>query len=244
MILKHFIDALIYSGLGGSPSGHSDSSTRISTPAETKFGMGGSVGGISSDVDMKSGGGNGGGANPRSPLSLAHHHHAAAAAFDYGRAMMGSHAAVTAGLGVGSSVGTSVAANSTNTNGELNGSGGLRISTNENGLNNDQQLLSPVHDQQQAAAVAHQQAVAAAVAAQHHQHPHQQQQQQVAQQGMSENVRALFCLYFVLLFVSVFNSFSISPVNFNITIINTSCNEQLTIVVLILVCSKDVMFIF
>ena len=206
MILKH--NALIYSGLGGSPSGHSDSSTRISTPAETKFGMGGSVGGISSasDVDMKLGGGNGGGANPRSPLSLAHHHHAAAAAFDYGRAMMGSHAAVTAGLGVGSSVGT-VAANST-TNGELNG-GGLRITTTENGLNNDQQLLSPVHDQQQqAAAVAHQQAVAAAVAAQHHQHPHQQQQQQVAQQGMSENVRALlslFCLaFYMLLFFHIY----------------------------------------
>ena len=101
-------------------------------------------------------------------------------------------------MGVGSSSGT-VAANS---NGEMNGNG-LRITTasNENGLNNDQQLLSPVHDQQQAAAVAHQQAVAAAVAAQHHQHPHQQQQQ-VAQQGMSENVRALlslFCLAFVCL---------------------------------------------
>ena len=202
--LKHLINALIYSGLGGSPSGHSDSSTRISTPAETKFSMGGSIGGISSaaDVDMKSGGGNGSGTDPRSPLSLAHHHHAAAAAFNYERAMMGSHAAVTAGLGVGSSAGT-VAANSTNTNGELNG-GVLRITTanNENGLNNDQQLLSPAHDQQQAAAVAHQQAVAAAVAAQHHQHPHQQQQQ-VAQQGMSENVRALlslFCLAFVCLF--------------------------------------------
>jgi hypothetical protein len=151
---------------------------------ETKFGMSGGTGGISSasDVDMKSGGGSGSGANPRSPLSLAHHHHAISA-FNYERAMMGSHAAVSAGLGVGSSSGT-VAANS---NGEMNGNG-LRITTasNENGLNNDQQLLSPVHDQQQAAAVAHQQAVAAAVAAQHHQHPHQQQQQ-VAQQGMSEN---------------------------------------------------------
>merc|ERR1711981_1084587 len=120
-------------GLGGSPSGHSDSSTRISTPAETKFGMSAGVGGLSSgsDVDMKSGGGgNGSGANPRSPLSLAHHHHAAAAAFNYERAMMGSHAAVTVGLGVGSSSGT-VTANSANTNGELNG-GGLRITTANN----------------------------------------------------------------------------------------------------------------
>ena len=195
--LKHFVDALIYAGLGGSPSGHSDSSTRISTPAESKFGMSGSGGGISSDSDMKSGVGNGGGNNPRSPLSLAHHHQAAANAAFYERAMMGSHAAVSAGLGVGSSSGTVTAANSSNTNGDVNG--GLRITTanNENGLNNDQQLLSPVHDQQQAAAVAHQQAVAAL--AQHHQHPHQQQQQ-VAQQGMSENVRALlslFCLAFV-----------------------------------------------
>ena len=145
--------------------------------------------------EMKLGGGNH--SNARSPLSLAHHHQAAAAAFDYGRAMMGSHAAVTAGLGVGSSS-ASVAANNT-ANGDVNG--GLRITTpnHENGLvtGNDQQLLSPVHDHQ-AAAVAHQQALAAAVAAQHHQLPHQQQQQ-VAQQGMSENVRALFCLYFVLL---------------------------------------------
>ena len=83
--LKHFIDALIYAGLGGSPSGHSDSSTRISTPAESKFGMSGSGsgGGISSDSDMKSGVGNGSGNNPRSPLSLAHHHHAAANAAFY-----------------------------------------------------------------------------------------------------------------------------------------------------------------
>ena len=152
------------------------------------------------------GGGNSGGANPRSPLSLAaNHHHAAAAAFDYGRAMMGSHAAVSAGLGVGSSVGTAAANNSANTNGEVNG--GLRITTpNENGLNNatDPQLLSPnVHDQQQqAAVVAHQQAVAAAVAAQHHQHPHQQQQQ-VAQQGMTENVRAPLLSLFCLAFLSV-----------------------------------------
>ena len=125
-----------YPGLGGSHSGHSDSyHSRISTPTETKFGMasaGGIGGGGNSagdNIDMKlGGGGNGGGANPRSPLSLAaHHHHAAAAAFDYGRAMMGSHAAVSAGLGVGSSVGTA-AANSTNTNGEVNG-GGLRITT-------------------------------------------------------------------------------------------------------------------
>ena len=218
MILKHFSDALICSGLGGSPLGHSDSSTCISTPLESKFGMSGSAGGISSaaDVDMKSGGGNSGGANPRSPLSLAHHHHAAAAAFDYGRAMMGSHAAVTAGLGVGPSAGNAVAANSANTNGEVNGGGGLRINTNnanENGLANEQQLLSPVHDQQQqAAAVAHQQVVAAAVAAQQHQHPHQQQQQQVAQQGMSENVRALlslFCLAFTFCRFVVFCSYLI-----------------------------------
>ena len=161
--------------------------------------MSGSGGGLTSDSEMKSGVGNGSGNNPRSPLSLAHHHHAAANAAFYERAMMGSHAAVSAGLGVGSSSGTATAANSSNTNGDVNG--GLRISTanNENGLNNDQQLLSPVHEQQQAAAVAHQQALAAAVSAQHHQHPHQQQQQ-VAQQGMSENVRALlslFCLAFV-----------------------------------------------
>ena len=223
--LKHFNDALIYAGLGGSPSGHSDSSTRISTPAESKFGMSASGGGVTSDSDMKSGVGNGSG-NPRSPLSLAHHHHAAANAAFYERAMMGSHAAVSAGLGVGSSSGTAVAANSSNTNGEVNG--GLRISTanNENGLNNDQQLLSPVHDQQQAAAVAHQQALAAAVSAQHHQHSHQQQQQ-VAQQGMSENVRALLSL-FCLAFVSVNFIFYIFNV-YGRNRTNISCNLIVTI---------------
>ena len=194
--------------------------------------MSGGTGGISSasDVDMKSGGGSGSGANPRSPLSLAHHHHAISA-FNYERAMMGSHAAVSAGLGVGSSSGT-VAANSANSNGEMNGNG-LRITTasNENGLNNDQQLLSPVHDQQQAAAVAHQQAVAAAVAAQHHQHPHQQQQQ-VAQQGMSENVRALlslFCLAFVCLLYNccqkmiVHLILLIFPLIRELTFVSTAC---------------------